>query len=125
MGHVENHDPTSHGITYCVDEPFGSGGVSGTIRFQNHTLYAGGGELMAQCPRTDTGEKVDDHYRCVERIARLDRYGSMCVAQHGFLVEIDAEAYLGQLGIVVALERVEIVGTAFCGAVSTPEVVFK
>ena len=55
---------------------------------------------------------------------RIERQSAAYFGE-GIVIETDAEADFGEFGIVVALERVEVVGAAFCGAVSPPELVFE
>ena len=40
-------------------------------------------------------------------------------------MEMNAEAYAGKVGIIVALEGVEMVGAHLCAAVAAPQIVFK
>ncbi len=79
---------------------------------------------MAQYFLAESGKEIYCHHGSVEAVARPQWLRSVDLRK-SLAVEMYAESYFGQRGIVVALECIEIVGATLGGAVSTPEIVLE
>ncbi len=79
---------------------------------------------MAQSGGRYAGEEVDCGHGSVECIVGAQFFAAV-LAVECVGVEVYAQAYFGQRGVVAALEGVEVVGAALGGAVATPQEVLE
>ena len=123
LGDVDDDDAAVHRLAYALDEPGVAGAVAGAVGLEDDTLDAGGVEQVVERLLGHAGIEFEEHDVVVHVGAHLE--GARRHRAQGVGVVLDVEADLGELGIVEALEGVEVVGAHLGGAVATPQVVLE
>ena len=95
------------------------GAITGAIRTQHYTLDTGCIEHVVENLVVETREKVYRHNVAVELIARLQGQG-LVVMRKGLAVVLNTKADFCQIGVIIALKSVEIIGTTLGRAVTAP-----
>ena len=124
LGHVEHDQSAVNSLLQGIEEPGSGRSVAGAERTQDNAFGGGSVERVTESILAQTRKEVNDDDRLVKPVIDLERLMDM-MAVKGILVVVYVKTYLGEFGVIVAFESVEIIGRTFRGPVSAPELVFE
>ena len=122
---VEHDDAAADGLLQGMDEPFGGGGVSCAVSFEDHGAQSGCGEHGAEHRLIEAREELDDLDAAGQAGGDAQLAGILRGAEDRREVVGDIDADLGQRGVVLRAEGVEGLGAAFRGAVGAEKAVLE